>query len=327
MKRIEWVDIARGIGIILVILGHIGIGKVGKFIYSFHIPLFFFLSGFCFSGNNIDIKSFFKKKIKKLIIPYVFLGIVICTIEVIFMKQSPKIFLEILMQRRMFSIWFITCLFLCDIIFLLFIKVSKNNLLKLFNLSIIASILGAIYIKLKMPILPWNLDLSMVVMIIFYFGYWFKCNEYKFGLKNSTKYLMFFVMLITNVTITILNLKFYGKTLDLYHSELANPILSVISAISGIIVVVIVSKFIEKYNLMKNILKSIGENSLVYFSLHQVVVFSLVNRIFELFNIFNRDILFDKLLSKLILFVSVFIILKPIIEFMKKTKLKIFLGL
>ena len=87
------------------------------------------------------------------------------------------------------------------------------------------------------------------------------------------------------------------------------------------------SKFIEKYNLMKNILKSIGENSLVYFSLHQVVVFSLVNRIFELFNIFNRDILFDKLLSKLILFVSVFIILKPIIEFMKKTKLKIFLGL
>ncbi len=46
MKRIEWVDIARGIGIILVILGHIGIGKVGKFIYSFHIPLFFFLSGF-----------------------------------------------------------------------------------------------------------------------------------------------------------------------------------------------------------------------------------------------------------------------------------------
>ena len=42
MKRIEWIDIARGIGIILVILGHIGIGKIGKFIYSFHIPLFFF---------------------------------------------------------------------------------------------------------------------------------------------------------------------------------------------------------------------------------------------------------------------------------------------
>ena len=95
MKRIEWVDIARGIGIILVILGHIGIGKVGKFIYSFHIPLFFFLSGFCFSGNNIDIKFFFKKRLKKLIILYVFLGIDICTIEVIFIKQSSKIFLEI----------------------------------------------------------------------------------------------------------------------------------------------------------------------------------------------------------------------------------------
>lgn len=81
MKRIEWIDIARGIGIILVILGHIGIGKIGKFIYSFHIPLFFFLSGYCFSGNGIDIKDFLKKKVKKLIVPYIFIGIVICIVE------------------------------------------------------------------------------------------------------------------------------------------------------------------------------------------------------------------------------------------------------
>lgn len=49
-KRIEWLDIAKGIGIILVVLAHfyqwVGIGVgVGKFIYSFHMPFFIALSG------------------------------------------------------------------------------------------------------------------------------------------------------------------------------------------------------------------------------------------------------------------------------------------
>lgn len=247
--------------------------------------------------------------------------------EVLFIKESLKIFIDILLQRRIFSIWFITCLFLCDLIFWLLVKVCKNNLFKLFSLSMIISILGVIYLKLKLPILPWNLDLSMVVIIIFYFGYWFKYKGYNFVLESSKKYLIFFIMLIINIVTTIINLRLYGKTLDLYHSELANSFLSLISAISGIMAVVIVSKYIEKCYILKDILKNIGKDSLIYFSLHQVIVFSLVNRIFEILNIFNKDTPSDKLFKKLILFVSVFIILKPLIECMKKTKLKIFLGL
>lgn len=43
-KRIEWIDIAKGIGIILVIFGHIiSPSNFRTWIYSFHIPLFFLL--------------------------------------------------------------------------------------------------------------------------------------------------------------------------------------------------------------------------------------------------------------------------------------------
>ena len=49
-KRIEWIDSARGIAILFVVLGHC-IGNiedpVNKFILAFHMPLFFFLSGLC----------------------------------------------------------------------------------------------------------------------------------------------------------------------------------------------------------------------------------------------------------------------------------------
>ena len=45
--RLEWVDISKGIGILLVIIGHcvyIG-GSIHNWIFSFHMPLFFILSG------------------------------------------------------------------------------------------------------------------------------------------------------------------------------------------------------------------------------------------------------------------------------------------
>lgn len=40
-KRIIWLDTAKGIGILCVIAGHIGLSFVDSFLYSFNLPLFF----------------------------------------------------------------------------------------------------------------------------------------------------------------------------------------------------------------------------------------------------------------------------------------------
>ena len=48
-KREEWIDMLRGFGMLLVIIGHSRCPDVlEKFIYGFHMPLFFVLSGFLF---------------------------------------------------------------------------------------------------------------------------------------------------------------------------------------------------------------------------------------------------------------------------------------
>lgn len=44
-RRIEWIDIAKGIGILLVILGHTIALKYSKVLYTFHMPLFFIIVG------------------------------------------------------------------------------------------------------------------------------------------------------------------------------------------------------------------------------------------------------------------------------------------
>lgn len=55
-KRIEAIDIAKGIGIFFVVIGHfINMSSYpGRVIYSFHMPLFFFLSGICFNEKNMQ---------------------------------------------------------------------------------------------------------------------------------------------------------------------------------------------------------------------------------------------------------------------------------
>ena len=62
-KRIRWIDIAKGILILLVIIGHCEVGSCVKYvIYSFHMGAFFFLSGLTFSTKN-DPKVFVAKKV------------------------------------------------------------------------------------------------------------------------------------------------------------------------------------------------------------------------------------------------------------------------
>ena len=52
-NRVEWMDVFRGTGIILMIMGHIGFGDhFDIFIHAFHMPMFFFISGFFFKHKE-----------------------------------------------------------------------------------------------------------------------------------------------------------------------------------------------------------------------------------------------------------------------------------
>ena len=77
-KRIEWVDIARGIAIILVVLGHSQVGRdLFNYLYSFHVPLFFFVAGITFRfDKESDFSSFVKKRFLRLLVPYYTFGMI-----------------------------------------------------------------------------------------------------------------------------------------------------------------------------------------------------------------------------------------------------------
>ena len=61
--RIDYIDIFRSFGIILMVMGHIGYGKAfDLFIHAFHMPMFFWISGYLFSYKAKEEISFISKK-------------------------------------------------------------------------------------------------------------------------------------------------------------------------------------------------------------------------------------------------------------------------
>lgn len=81
-ERIDYIDKARGVLILLVIIGHIfQSGYVHNLIYSFHIPAFFIISGILFKYSNATQKSYKSIMISKLYtfgIPFIFFEVYGC---------------------------------------------------------------------------------------------------------------------------------------------------------------------------------------------------------------------------------------------------------
>ena len=83
MKEHDYsIDIARGIACLLVIIGHISStpSQVNVWIYAFHMPLFFIISGLIINTKE-PIDVFIKKRIKGLFFPYFILNILVWVIE------------------------------------------------------------------------------------------------------------------------------------------------------------------------------------------------------------------------------------------------------
>lgn len=79
-QRIPWIDTMKAIGLFFVVLGHTeGIGEgLRAYIYSFHIPLFFFVAGYLLNPETLrgDFSRFWRKYCRSLLLPYLCFGVI-----------------------------------------------------------------------------------------------------------------------------------------------------------------------------------------------------------------------------------------------------------
>lgn len=138
LNRFKWLDNLKGFAIALVVLGHCiqyfynnpSDNHVYNYIYSFHMPLFFLLSGYC-TYKPILQWDIVQKRTVQLLIPYVCFTLLSCWI-------SKRCLLNALIINPMY--WFLIVLFFIIVINLFVIKISERFKINSELLSVIVFI-------------------------------------------------------------------------------------------------------------------------------------------------------------------------------------------
>lgn len=135
--REQWIDVAKGIGILLVIAGHTFYMEAIRPIYAFHLPLFFLLSGLVFNQQKYaSAKVLFPAKARQLLKPWA----IMWTISLLICLMIPawRANLDIHIMLREFhttmtnnvqnsSLWYLLCLFTMYVIFFFVNKIPRNR--------------------------------------------------------------------------------------------------------------------------------------------------------------------------------------------------------
>ncbi len=125
VKRIEWLDIAKGMAIFLVVLGHSGESPIKGYVYAFHMPLFFMLAGYTTALSYTRRKSpqsFIKGRFVSLFVPMVtwalFGQLIFCSRET-FLRFDVTHGLHDLLYGTV-NVWFIPALLCLQTFYLVF---------------------------------------------------------------------------------------------------------------------------------------------------------------------------------------------------------------
>ena len=327
-KRLEWLDMAKGYGIIAVVIAHLGIPYIETWIYTFHIPLFFFLSGYVFK-SDLSFKKFIKKRIKGLIIPYLGLGIPIVLFEVLtqcygkksLLEGSIQKILQLILQQRSWSLWYITCLFCLNIIFYIAIKYVRNEKV-IIIMSFVICILGLIYYRCGGEALLWNIDVCSTVAPFFLAGFILKKNDYYFNrfVNNVGNLKMILIFLFINILFGWSSYYLVGE-LNIFYNIYVFEILTYIAAFSGIFFVITISRLRTVHSILY-----IGKNSLVYFGWHQAIMMPLIYKIYEIMKVFQGTSNIELIIRTIITLPIIMIILTCVNWGISNSKLRIIVG-
>ncbi len=186
-ERYDYIDIAKGIGILMVVWAHIMLtGWTHRFIYAFHMPLFFLLSGMLFKKEKYSsFGKFIAHRAKRLFIPYIIYSVLTWILWATFRclrHDEVDSYVMPLLQTVIAqgsgayivhnsALWFIPCLFLVEILYFFICQLGKWwSALTCFGCALLSFALGAFYGADYWFMLPWNADAALIALPFYCVG-------------------------------------------------------------------------------------------------------------------------------------------------------------
>lgn len=190
--REEWIDVAKGIGIMLVIAGHTIAMKTIQPIYAFHLPLFFLLSGLVFNHQKYAKASvFFPEKTRQLLRPWLIMFLISLCVCLLIPEWRARLSLSQIMTDlyttmtnnvQNSSLWFLLCLYALLCMFFFVNKIPRN----VYTLTLMAVVALALpwFKQVETEVLkavasvpenrlPMKIDSALLGLVFFCLGAWF----------------------------------------------------------------------------------------------------------------------------------------------------------
>ena len=320
-ERIEYIDIAKGIGILLVALAHADVSLFSPYlhrlIYSFHMPLFFFLSGYFFNPD-IPFWVLLKKRFNTVLKPYLVTILLIYIASLSFTNMRfATVFGRI--AKSLYAtgyyidwvqLWFLPSLFVTSLFAFLFyrivlIRIYNRYMRWLILLAVLAvainfldrfypfsiSLLGKEY---NLYGLPFNLDLVLLSGFFYILG-----DEIRQATSEKT-FENLWVLFGTGTVLILLTLLFNYR-IDFNTRLFESFPINTIEAILGVLFTLAVSKQIDLGTThLATALKYIGQASLFILIFHVPIQEYWAPKIFLVTNLQAFSILSAFVISILI---------------------------
>ena len=278
------VTYSKAIGILLMVLCHAGCPyEIFRYVYMFHMPLFFFLSGFCFKTKYLEApKEFIIKKIRGIYIPYMISSLVFLFLHNFFFKVNiynenipyhdiyllPYTFQELLYRTiRIFfnmdghdqllgGFWFLRDLILTSFISFIILQLCKKS--RKIVLAIVFFLAGCTvlsYTQRHIPLLP---NHTILATALFLTGHLFKRENLEpLKIKGCIACALF---------VGIGSIFWPGEMLSLPPSHFI--CLYFISAVTGTWMVYSLCTYIRSDGYFAKALNYIGTHTLIVLTLH-----------------------------------------------------------
>lgn len=212
------------------------------------------------------------------------------------------------MQRRFKTLWFLTTLYLCSLIYYIIFKLFSGNIKGITITVIIFSTLFILYDQISNYPLIWNLDTAFISIFFYHFGYLLKKHNMIEKIKNQTPLTRFlYLILLVGICAfcSILNYFLCGITFEMFYNQYGVFPLTVAAACTGSLAVLFLSSFLTSFSF----LQWLGRNSIVFFALHQSVALPLSDMICRYIPYFSHiQNTFSRVLRTSFTFVCIFVL-------------------
>ncbi len=326
----------KGFGILLMVLGHMWFNHLNyeTYIYAFHMPLFFVISGYLYK-TPANLGASVKKKMRTLLVPYFFFGLLYYAIWMFRHYQPGGDWVTHLRGVLLISVddvpyesalWFLMALFWAWLFFVLLERFIKDEWIRAVVI-IVLSFIGSMWGKTMPFLLPWGWQNAMAILVYFWLGNTYRRHQGDFRFFESwrsqgqkRKVVFLIIGLLVNAVfiyqnkLTIIKDRSWGVVPATYFN-----------AVVAVWLYAELAKILAKRKKFMatcgRVLAHIGQYSIVWVCINHMTI-KLAKRGLALLNISFQHVL----LKDIVVVLVTYVIIAVVAEVVMRTPLKIIVG-